>query len=201
MTPRRLLAGPGALRRWVRFNLVGALGVVVQLAALTVFSRILGIGSLLATALAVEAALLHNFLWHERFTWAACASHTGDFPGTPMLRPAFRRLLAFNLSNGAISVAGNLAFVWLLTRAAHLPLLPANLAAIGGCGVLNFLVSDRVVFRPQWRGVFGALRLSLPALPPARPELIHGLCQYRRGAADEIGASAVNGRYRVRPLG
>ena len=62
------------LRRWLAFNGVGAIGVAVQLAVLAVLVRGAGLHTLIATAIAVEAAILHNFLWHERWTWADRAS-------------------------------------------------------------------------------------------------------------------------------
>ena len=54
----------GALRRWLKFNAVGAIGIVVQLAALAVLKGLLRLPYLTATALAVETAVLHNFVWH-----------------------------------------------------------------------------------------------------------------------------------------
>src|SRR5260370_17265144 len=59
----------GVLLRWVRFNSVGIAGFVVQLATLWILSRGLGIHYLLATPLAVEIAVLHNFLWHAKVTF------------------------------------------------------------------------------------------------------------------------------------
>ena len=58
------------LGRWLKFNFVGAVGVGVQLAMLALLVSGLGLGYMVATALAVETAVLHNFVWHERFTWA-----------------------------------------------------------------------------------------------------------------------------------
>src|SRR4029077_6154405 len=55
--------------RWMKFNAVGAGGILVQLGALTMLKSGLQLDYLFATALAVEAAILHNYLWHERFTW------------------------------------------------------------------------------------------------------------------------------------
>jgi putative flippase GtrA len=57
------------LRSWVRFNAVGIIGLVVQLLVLAVLLRF-GLHYLAATTMAVEAAVLHNFLWHERWTWS-----------------------------------------------------------------------------------------------------------------------------------
>ena len=126
-------------RRWLKFNLVGAIGIVVQLAVLGILNGVLKLDYLPATALAVEAAVLHNFLWHERFTWADRASLTR--------RQALLRLLHFNLTTGAISILGNLLLMRMLVGQAHLPSLPANLISIAGCSLVNFLVSDALVFR------------------------------------------------------
>jgi hypothetical protein len=41
-------------------------GVGVQLAVLAAMKSVQHLNYLLATALAVEAAVIHNFLWHER---------------------------------------------------------------------------------------------------------------------------------------
>lgn len=131
---------PATLHRWLRFNLVGLIGIAVQLGALEVFSRALGFGSLGASALSVEVSLLHNFAWHERFTWPNTTRANGYMP-------VLARLIRFNLSNGAISVAGNVAVVWCLAGIAGLPLLAANLIAIACSGTLNFVVSHHLVFR------------------------------------------------------
>ena len=128
------------LRRWLKFNFVGALGVAVQLAALAALTAA-GLGYLAATALAVETAVVHNFVWHERMTWRDRA--------TPLLRHLLGRFLRFQLANGLISLFGNLAMMRLLVGVVHLPVLWANLGAIAACAVLNFFASDRLVFVRQ----------------------------------------------------
>lgn len=127
------------MKRWLKFNFVGAVGVGVQLAALSLLVSGLGMHYLAATALAVEAAVLHNFLWHERYTWAD-RPHAG-------WRGRAQRLLRFHLSNGAVSLAGNLVLMRVLVGSAGLPYLPANLITIAACGLLNFFLSDWFVFR------------------------------------------------------
>jgi|SRR5579864_2116069 len=123
--------------RWMKFNFVGLVGVGVQLATLAVLTRLLQVDYMIATALAVEATVLHNFLWHERYTWAERRSHAHFWS----------RLLSFNLSNGLVSIAGNIILMRLLVGTLHLPVLISNMIAIATCGLLNFLVSDRFVFR------------------------------------------------------
>lgn len=127
-----------SLVRWLKFNFVGAIGVGVQLAALWILTSV-GVGYFVATALAVEAAVLHNFIWHERFTWIdRCDRGAGA---------TFGRLLRFNLTTGAISIGGNLLFMRLLAGGVHLRPMLANLISIAICSLANFVVSDHWVFR------------------------------------------------------
>jgi putative flippase GtrA len=57
------------LIRWGKFNLVGAIGMGVQLAALALFNRWAAGHYLYATTAAIELTLLHNFVWHLHYTW------------------------------------------------------------------------------------------------------------------------------------
>jgi putative flippase GtrA len=127
-----------ALLRWLKFNFVGGIGIGVQLAALAVFRSFLHLDYLLATGLAVETAVLHNFFWHERFTWA-------DRP-TARLTHSLARLAKFNVSNGGVSIVGNLLLMWLLVGELHLNYMLANLVAVAVCSLVNFILSDRFVF-------------------------------------------------------
>ena len=127
--------------RWLKFNLVGAAGILVQLAFLAALTGGLHLHYLLATALAVEAAVLHNFLWHARYTWR---ERSGG--GT---RAVAMRLVRFHAGNGVISIAGNLALMRLLVGGAHLRPLLANGIAIAACSLANFAASEWFVFRRQ----------------------------------------------------
>ena len=57
------------MNRWLKFSAVGGIGIGVQLAVLSVLIRA-GVHYLVATAIAVEIALLHNYVWHKHWTWA-----------------------------------------------------------------------------------------------------------------------------------
>ncbi len=129
--------------RWLKFNTVGAIGIAVQLAALALLKSGLHLDYLLATALAVETAVVHNFLWHERYTWADRVEITW--------RESWARFLRFNLTTGAFSIFGNVALMTLLAGVAHLHYLVANMITIALCSLVNFLVSDRFVFRAKRR--------------------------------------------------
>ena len=128
----------GTVLRWLKFNAVGAIGIGLQLAVLLALKSGFHLSYLLATALAVEAAVIHNFLWHERYTWASRIK--------PSWRKSLPRLLRFNLSNGGVSIVGNLALMKLMVGLGHVNYLVANGVAIALCSLANFLVSELWVF-------------------------------------------------------
>jgi putative flippase GtrA len=129
--------------RWIKFNAVGGIGIVVQLAALALLRSLLKLDYLLATGLAVEIAVIHNFVWHERFTWA-------DRPAARPFR-SLVRLVKFNASNGAVSIVGNLLLMRLLVGGLKLNYVVSNLVAIVVCSLVNFLLGDRFVFNAEAR--------------------------------------------------
>ncbi|MGA9475586.1 MAG: GtrA family protein [Terriglobales bacterium] len=129
------------LVRWLKFNFVGGIGIVVQLGTLALFRSALHLNYLLATALAVETAVIHNFLWHERFTWK-------DRPSAHR-RQSLTRFAKFNATNGSISIVGNLLIMRALVGQFRMNYLLANLIAVTVCSLLNFLLSDWVVFERQ----------------------------------------------------
>lgn len=126
------------IARWCKFNVVGGIGIGVQFAALLLLKTVLHFDYLFATAIAVQAAVVHNFVWHEQFTWA-------DRP-QPSWRLSFRRFLRFNTTAGVVSIIGNLALMKVLVGIGGMNYLVANAVAIALCSAANFLVSDAWVF-------------------------------------------------------
>lgn len=126
------------LRRWVVFNLVGCTGFLVQVAVLAGLT-LSGLHYMIATMLAVEAAVLNNFVWHERWTWR---DRTNQSPQT-----ALTRLLRFNATVGVISIGENLTFMGVLVEFGGLHYIVANMVSIAICSLVNFLISNRLVFR------------------------------------------------------
>ena len=124
------------LIRWLKFNLVGAVGMVVQLAALSIFNRWSRGHYLCASAAAVELTLLHNFAWHLHYTWKDRCNRSE--------RTA--QLLRFHFSNGLVSILGNLVLMRILFQDANLPLLISNFIAILCCSIVNFFLGDEWVF-------------------------------------------------------
>lgn len=119
--------------------MVGAMGIVVQFACFGLLFSLLRVNYMAATALAVEAAVLHNFAWHERFTWKDRAGG--------LRREAAKRLVRFHAANGLVSILGNLALMRVLVGGFHLNQYLATGIAIATCSLLNFAVSEWFVFR------------------------------------------------------
>ncbi|MGB9408868.1 MAG: GtrA family protein, partial [Terracidiphilus sp.] len=138
--------------RWGKFNLVGAMGMVVQLAALALFSRWAAGHYLYASAAALELTLLHNFVWHLHYTWRDRRDDS----------TLFAQLIRFHLSNGLVSMLGNLALMRILVDEARMPLLAANSIAILCCSAVNFCLGNNWVFALE----AGDFRAKLPQKTP-----------------------------------
>ncbi len=135
---------------FVRFNLVGALGIAVQIALLALLTRAFAVNYLAATAIAVSITVVHNFLWHERYTF----SERIQDKGSRAMKAVAMRFMKFNLITGLVSLAGNVLLMRWLCQRARLPLVAANLLAIAVCGLFNYLANDKLVFP---RAASGAL--------------------------------------------
>lgn len=128
-----------ALIRWGKFNLVGAMGMAVQLGALAAINRMAPGHYLFATAVAIEFTLLHNFTWHLHYTWRDRRASA----------PIRAQLVRFHLSNGLVSMLGNLILMRILVQQARMPMLAANCIAIACCSVANFMLGSKWTFAAQ----------------------------------------------------
>jgi putative flippase GtrA len=127
--------------RWLKFNFVGALGIAVQMGSFALLVSGLGVHYMIATPLAVECAVLHNFVWHERFTWKDRTRVVSR------RRDVAMRLVRFHAGNGAVSILGNVALMRLLVGVLHLNAYLASGISIAICSLLNFAASEWFVFR------------------------------------------------------
>ena len=127
--------------RWMKFNMVGAMGMAVQLVTLALLNRWTGGHYLFASAVAVEFAVVHNFVWHLHFTWpdrrgssadggAVCAVSSGERDGF---------------------IGGECGADALLVGNAHLPVLVADSIAILCCSIVNFCLGDNWAFAARTR--------------------------------------------------
>jgi putative flippase GtrA len=115
------------------------MGAVLQLTLIALLTKCFGFVSITATLVSVEFAVLHNFIWHERFTWDNRAAKSS--------RDLVLRLSRFHAGNGLLSLAGNTILMYCLVERLKAPVLPAAMGAIALCSLANFLIADRWVYR------------------------------------------------------
>jgi putative flippase GtrA len=124
------------MMRVTAFAGVGAIGFAVQLAVVAALTELAGWPAAAATALGVEAAVLHNFVGHCYWTWRDRTRGRSSIA---------RHLVRFHLANGVTSLVGNVLLSIALTRARVSPVL-ANAVAVGVVSVANYALADRWAF-------------------------------------------------------
>jgi putative flippase GtrA len=123
----------------IKFNVVGFGGFALQAGALFFLTHIThSISYLTATVLAVELAVLNNFVWHQLWTWRDRPSATRG--------ETLRRLAKFNVTTGLVSIFGNLVFMSILVGRLGFAIVLANLISVLACSLLNFVLADRIAF-------------------------------------------------------
>ncbi len=119
------------------------MGFILHLVTLGILTELADVHYLWATVFAVEVAILHNFLWHERWTWK-------DRPTTEA-RTLAARLIKFNSTSGLISIFGNTALMSVYVGQLGFAPMPANVLTVASCSLVNFIVNDRLVFSAHRR--------------------------------------------------
>jgi len=125
-------------KRFVKFCLVGASGVLVNMFFLWFFTERAGIYYLLSSLFAIEISVLNNYVLNDLWTW-----HDRGKEGRAEY---FKRMLQYHLSSSA-AILTNLSVLWLLTDLVHIYYLTSNFFGIL-CGTfLNFFLNDRWTFK------------------------------------------------------
>ena len=126
------------MTRFLRFSAAGAFGFVVQIGVVALLVGA-GLHYVLATILAVEAAIVVNFLWHERWTWR-------DRPAANV-RQRWLRLVRLNALAGVTSILGGVVITMLLVETLGIPAVTANVMTVAVLSMANFIGADTLVFR------------------------------------------------------
>jgi putative flippase GtrA len=140
------------------FVAVGAAGFVLQLGTIAALTRLAAWPYPLATLAGVELAVLHNFFWHQRWTWGERRTGNG----------VIQRLLRYHAGTAATSLGGNIVWTTLWVEAAGVDPAVANVFAVLMMSGANFLVADRWVFARK-AGIATMAVVTLPALAAAQP--------------------------------
>jgi putative flippase GtrA len=116
---------------------VAVLGFAVQVILIELLAHNLAWPMTPSTVVAVEVAVLHNFFWHERWTWRHRTTGSNRL----------QRLALFHATNGLTSIAGNVAFTEILLHTSTMNSLARSGVSVALTGVLNFIAADRLVFK------------------------------------------------------
>jgi putative flippase GtrA len=127
--------------------------MIVELAALDLVKRSAPGHYSYASAAAIELTLVYNFIWHIQYTWRDRRYNSS----------LAAQLLRFHLSNGLVSMLGNLALMRILIHNSPLPLLASNAIALLCCSVLNFCLGNSWAF-PQKSLIEPDPNVTLPIL-------------------------------------
>ena len=162
-----------------KFVVVGIIGFVLQLSALAALVHVAHWPWLPATVVAVELAIVHNFLWHDQWTW-----HDRRVDRYAWLT----RLARYNAATGVTSIAGNTLLMAIYVGVFGLSVLAGNALAVATMTIANFLVADRWVFvrPPATTGraaasVAIAVVCSTTAAAQPRPETLDAWNRYVAG--------------------
>jgi len=136
--------------RFARFTLAGTAGFVVQIATVAVLTSLLNVNYLIATLVAVEAAILLNFVWHQRWTFR---DRSGSW---------LPRLIQFHALNAMTSIVGSVFLAALFVEGIGVHPVIANIMSVAALSLVNFAGADRLVFRA---GAVGMLMLVASHAP------------------------------------
>ncbi len=127
--------------RFLKFGVVGASGVLVNMSVYWLLTRLLKIPYYLANPIAIQFSILNNYIWNAGWTWR---DHRSGSHGRWLIR-----LAQFVFVSNLTALGIQWTVFMLLTAKAGIYDLLAQLIGIG-CGmVVNFAVNHFYVFQHQ----------------------------------------------------
>lgn len=128
------------LGRFLRFGFVGLSGVAIDMGLLYIFHTEWGFALTRSAIVAAEFAILNNFFWNDRWTFADVARQQRS------LGKAFKRLLKFNLVC-LMGVVLKVLLLNILFNGLGMDAYLANLVAIAIVTVWNFWINLKLNWR------------------------------------------------------
>jgi putative flippase GtrA len=119
--------------------IVAWIGTGVNTLCLYLFKGILYIPIIPASLLAIEIAIIHNFIWLRFWAW----SDRGEAKRPPFLK----QLLLYNVATGIVDLTVNVSILWLLYKFFGIHYLLANIAGMLMGPFIKFWLNDKIVFK------------------------------------------------------
>jgi len=138
MYPREYLRKNVLTSRILKFSLVGASGVVVNMGLLYVLTELALLHYMFSSIVAIETSIMSNFLLNNLWTWRD--RKTDAF---------LYRLLKYHLSAGFTGILANWLLLFVFTEVFGVYYLISNIIGIGFGMTWNFLLNDLWTFRAK----------------------------------------------------
>jgi len=127
------------LFRGGKFMAVGWLGMLVNSAVLFTLKGGLHVPLIPASMIAIEVAIIHNFIWHRQWAWAERNNgHKKSF---------FRQLLLYNAATGAVDFSVNISVLWSLSTFLNVHYMLANIVGMCAGPFVKFWLNDKIIFK------------------------------------------------------
>ena len=128
------------VKKFIRFQIVSVAGTVVNPATIWLLKAQLTLPVMLAGAIAIEVAIIHNFTWHFFVTWKErIIEHS--------LSSYLRNLFTYNLVTASIDYLVNLTVLYVLHKRFGVYYLLAHFIGMVCGPVFKFLANEFIVFR------------------------------------------------------
>lgn len=124
--------------RFIKFGIVGALGVVINVGLLHVLTMYFRVDYKIGSIFAIECAIINNFLWNFFWTWKDRKTDTSN--------GLLVRFVRFHVSSGFTAFLVNWGLLVLLTETVHLHYQISNLIGITVGALINFVLGHFWVF-------------------------------------------------------
>jgi putative flippase GtrA len=164
------------IERFARFFVTGVAGFVCQIATLAVLVSFFSMNYVIATIIAIELAIVFNYVCHEHWTWRDRPARNGG--------ERVARLLKFHAMTALTSITGGVLITALLVESFDLAPVAANIISVLALGLLNFAGADTLVFRAGAGALVVAVATTASASPSAsaeaklRPETARDFAKY-----------------------
>lgn len=127
--------------RLIKFGIVGASGVVVNMGCLYVLKEFAGIPYFVASVIAIELSILSNFTINLLWTWRD-RSEEGTL---------WTKLVRYHVGAGATAFLGNYLILVALTELVGMHYMVSNLIGIAVGTLANYVINDLWTFKKTER--------------------------------------------------
>ncbi len=131
------------LKRILSFQFIGWIGTGVNLAVLWLCYDVLSWPLLVSGALAIEVAIIHNFVWYYFWTWNDRVAFT--------VRDFLTLFIRYNIFTAAIDFIIRLGILWILTEYYGVHYIISDIVGMFIAPLLKYITNDAYIFNTEPR--------------------------------------------------